>query len=148
MAEVALDDGRALEAFRRAIAAQGGDVAVLDDPDRLPAAPVVVPARVERAGSVVAMDTRAIGEAAVALGAGRRSMDDRINPAVGFIMEVKPGSAVAAGDPLAVIHAADEAAAEAAASALRAAITIGEGEGSWRPLVSHRVTAAGTDPLT
>jgi len=146
-AEAALDDGRALDMFRRVIAAQGGDPAVVDDPDRLVGAPVVAPALAERSGTVLAMDTRALGEAAVALGAGRRSLEDRIDPAVGFVMAVEPGSRVSAGDPLATVHAADEAAAEAATVALRTAIHIGAGKASRRPLVSHRVTAAGVEPL-
>jgi thymidine phosphorylase len=109
---------------------------------------VVAPAQAEDAGTVLAMDTRALGEAAVALGAGRRSLDDRIDPAVGFVMAVEPGSRVEAGDPLAIIHAATEDAAAEASEAVRAAIRIGDGEASLRPLVSHRITAAGPEALT
>lgn len=146
-AEAGLEDGSALEKLRTVVAAQGGDVASLDDPARLPAAPVVRPVRAESAGRVVAMDTRAIGEAAVLLGAGRRTVDAEIDPAVGFIMAVGPDDAVEAGQPLAEVHAADESAAERAAAAIREAIRIGQGESGVRPLVSHRVTADGVERL-
>lgn len=149
-AGAALDDGRALEMFGEVIRAQGGDSSVIDDPAALPRAPVVVPVAAERAGRVVRVDTRAIGEAAVALGAGRRSLDDPIDPAVGLVMAVGPASELSAGEPLAMVHAADEAGAERAAAALRAAITVdatGSEEVEARPLVSHRVTAAGVEAL-
>lgn len=146
LAAGALDDGRALELFRRVVEVQGGDSGIIDDPDRLPAAPIVEPLEADRAGRVHSMDTRAIGEAAVALGAGRRSLEDRIDPAVGFLIEVKPGSAVAVGDTLAWIHAADPGAAAAAEAALRAAIRIDDrAPAATRPLILHRVTAAGVE---
>jgi pyrimidine-nucleoside phosphorylase len=147
MAEEALDDGRGLDMFRRVLEAQGGDPAVADDPKRLPAAPVRRPVPSTRSGRVVAMDTRAIGDAAVALGAGRTTLGGDIDPRVGFVMTVAPGDAVEAGGVLAEVHAADRASATAAANALNAAIHIGTGEPVTRPLISHRVTAARVERL-
>ena len=143
----ALDDGSALDVFRRVIAAQGGDPAVVDDPGRLPTAPIQKPSLARQAGRVVAMDTRAIGEAAVALGAGRATLDASIDPRVGFVMAVGPGDTVEPGQPLAEVHAADEEAADMAVDALREAIRIGEGAPAFRPLVSHRITADGAEEL-
>ncbi len=146
----ALDDGRAMDAFRRVIAAQGGDISVIDDPDRLPSAPVVVPVDSKAGGVVAGVDTRAIGEAAVALGAGRRALEDRIDPAVGLLMAVEPGATLEPGDPLAWVHARDEESAAAAAASLRSAIRVvdgGRADPAPRPLVSHRVTAAGVERL-
>ncbi|MFP4623601.1 MAG: thymidine phosphorylase, partial [Gemmatimonadota bacterium] len=146
-AAAALDDGRGLEKLREVVEAQGGDAAALDDPGRLPTAPVRTAVEAERSGRVLAMDTRAIGEAAVSLGAGRRSLEDGIDPRVGFVVSVSPGTEVRVGEPLATVHAADDAGAAEAAAALRAAITIGEGDPAVRPLVSHRVTRSGTERL-
>jgi pyrimidine-nucleoside phosphorylase len=147
LAAAALDDGRALETFRRVVMAQGGDPAFIDYPERLPTAPVQLPVTTERSGAVLSMETRAIGEAAVELGAGRRAMGEEIDPSVGFELDVRPGLRVEVGDPLATVHAADEASAEAAAAALRSAVRIGEGEPRPRPLISHRLTSAGTESL-
>ncbi len=146
LARAALDDGRALDVFRRVVEAQGGDPAVIDDPRRLPSAPVRLPATSERSGRVLAMDTRALGEAAVGLGAGRGAMGEAIDRRVGFVMAVAPGSVVEAGQPLAEVHAADPGSAERAVEALRSAIRIGTGDAEARPLVSHRVTRDGVEP--
>lgn len=144
-AAAALDDGRALETMRRVIAAQGGDERVLDRPDLLPRAPVRRVVEAGSAGVLQAVDTRAIGEAVVELGAGRRKRGDAIDPAVGVVMTVAPGESVEGGQPLAEIHAADERAAERAAERVGAALRVGAGGVALRPLVSHRVTAAGVE---
>ncbi len=109
----ALDSGAAAETFGRMVAALGG-----------PTDFVAVPA--PRAGHVRAIATRDIGLAVVELGGGRRRADDVINPAVGLTGLLDLGVAVAAGDPLALIHADDANQAEAAAAQVLAAYEIGE----------------------
>jgi pyrimidine-nucleoside phosphorylase len=147
-AEAALDDGRALDRFRRLVEVQGGDPRVVDSPaDTLPRAPVQRTVGAAAAGRVVAMDTRAIGEAAVALGAGRRHTDDLIDPRVGFELQVEPGTRLERGDPVAVIHAADHEVAARAEAALRDAITVGDDTPRPRPLISHRVTRTGVEEV-
>ena len=146
-AAAALDDGRALEKMREIVIAQGGDPAVLDDPALLPQADTTVVLEADRDGVVASMDVRAIGQAAVGLGAGRRSIDDRVDPRVGFHITAKPGMQMRAGDPIATIHAADENAAGAAAAELRAAIRIAEEAEAALPLVSHRVSRDGVTVL-
>lgn len=146
-AAAALDDGRALDMLRRVVEAQGGDASVLDDPDRLPHAPIRRTVAAEGAGRVVSMATRSLGEAAVMLGAGRAALGDPVDPRVGFLLAVSVGETVEAGQALCEVHAADEASAERATEAVRAAITIGTGDATLRPLISHRVTAAGVEPM-
>ena len=103
-----LEDGLALERFRKLVEAQGGDVRVVDDPDLLPRARHSLPVAAGAAGVVVAIDAQAIGLAAMALGAGRARKEDRIDPAVGITLDRKVGERVAAGDPLASVLANDE----------------------------------------
>jgi pyrimidine-nucleoside phosphorylase len=118
--------GVAAQRFAALIDAQGGDPGVVEDPDRLPTAPVVAvfgaPQREER--WVSAADARRIGEAALALGAGRRTKDDTIDLAVGIRLLRKTGDRVEPGEPLAEIHARTHADARAAAEVLRAAYTL------------------------
>ncbi|MGH7507356.1 MAG: thymidine phosphorylase, partial [Longimicrobiales bacterium] len=144
-AAAALDDGRALERMRQIVQAQGGNPAVLDDPAVLPQAPVRRPVEADRTGIVDAMDVRALGRAAVELGAGRRSLDARIDPAVGFHLTVKPGDAVTAGERIGTVFAADTAAAEAGALAVRAAVSVGDRALEPLPLISRRITAHGVE---
>jgi pyrimidine-nucleoside phosphorylase len=147
MAKVALEDGRAADLMRRIIEAQGGNPHVMDDPALLPQAALRVTLEAERDGYVGEMQVRAIGEAAVALGAGRVSIDSEIDPAVGFHITAKPGQRVVRGQPLATIFVRNQTSGEKALHALRAAIPIIDTKLEPLPLVSHRVTANGTEEL-
>ncbi|PWE28874.1 thymidine phosphorylase [Maritimibacter sp. 55A14] len=121
-----LSSGAAAERFARMVAAQGGPTDLLEAPDRhLARAPVVAEATAGTRGFVTAIDTRALGAAVVALGGGRRVETDRIDPAVGLDNLAGIGTSVAPDTPLALVHAADAASAEAAVATLRAAYTIG-----------------------
>jgi pyrimidine-nucleoside phosphorylase len=130
-----LGQGRGLEKFREWITAQGGDPRVADRPwDVMEAAPVVRP-WIPPSGVVSAVDCRAIGAVAGALGAGRRRQGDRIDPAVGVELAVRLGDVVEDGRRGATIHARSEAEADTAARALDAAIRIGDAPASPAPLV-------------
>ena len=144
--EEALDSGRALARFARLVERQGGDPRVAEEPDRLPAAPVrrVLEAPPGTDGEVVhAIAARAVGLAAVELGAGRRRVEDEIDPAVGFELHVVPGDAVSGGMPLVTIHARTEAEAEIAARRLSDALAIGGPDEAppRRPLILERIAA-------
>jgi thymidine phosphorylase len=122
----ALDGGQAMERFARMVAALGGPPDMAEDwRTHLPVAPVVGDVPALDAGHVSAIDGEALGLAVVALGGGRRIETDRIDPAVGLTDVVRLGAPIDKGQPLATIHARDEAAAEQAALAVRAAIRIG-----------------------
>ena len=135
-AGAALDDGSALDRFRRMVQAQGGDPRVVDDPvGVLPRAPVVVPLLADRAGIVSAVATDRIGVASGALGAGRLRKGDPIDPAVGIVMRPKIGDRVEVGETLGEVHArTDEDADEAIIDAL-AALMLVEHEVEPPPLV-------------
>lgn len=143
----ALDDGRALERMGAIIEAQGGNPAVLDDPGLLPQAPVRRTLEAWRDGHVAAVQTRRIGLAGVALGAGRRTLESPVDPAVGFHITGRPGDRVERGQPFATVFARTQEDAETALVALRAAIEVSDAPPAEPPLplVSHRVTAAGIE---
>jgi pyrimidine-nucleoside phosphorylase len=110
----ALDDGSALEAFRRMVEAQGGDPRVVDDPAGvLPRAPVVLPIPAPRDGFLAAVDAEALGRASGDLGAGRRKKGDPIDPAVGIVFRPKVGDSVEHGRELGAVHARSSDDAEA-----------------------------------
>ncbi|MDR7611015.1 MAG: pyrimidine-nucleoside phosphorylase [Armatimonadota bacterium] len=135
MLQRALDSGQALERFARMVSAQGGDPRVADDPSLLPRAPVVVPVPAPAGGVVEAVDAQAIGLAAMALGAGRATTTDVIDPAVGIVLERKVGQTVGRGDPLARVHARDRARAEEAVARVQRAYRIGPAAPPARPLI-------------
>ena len=127
----AIADGSAFAAYETWIRAQGGDPADV----ALPSASVVRELPSDRAGYVSALGAVAVGQVALHLGAGRRTKDDSIDHAVGVLCLRKRGDRVAAGEPLAEIHAATEAAADEAAVALRDAYTIADEPPPKRPVV-------------
>jgi pyrimidine-nucleoside phosphorylase len=142
MAAAALADGRALGTMRAIIEAQGGNAMVLDDPAILPQAESRRILHAERQGTVIRMDVRAIGEAAVELGAGRRTLDAVIDPAVGFHITAKPGDDVRQGQPIATVHARTGPAAEAIGRRLLDAIVIGDEPAAPLPLIVRRLDEA------
>ena len=141
-----LHDGSALRKFAELIQAQGGDPHVTDDPARLPTAPVQQPVPAPRAGVVASADALEIALAGKSLGAGRDRKDAPIDLAVGIVLQKKIGDSVAAGEPLAVIHARSDAAASRVANRVAAAFTVA-GSAAPRPLLLRRVTNTGIERL-
>lgn len=121
----ALDSGAAAERFSRMVAALGGPADLVENPDKhLDKAPFVVPAPALTAGYANVRDCRAIGLAVVALGGGRRRPTDSIDFAVGLTDLVGLGEQVAVGQPLAMVHARTQAAAQQAVKEIQEAYAI------------------------
>ena len=92
----------------------------------LPKAPIVGEVTAPADGYVSAIDGEALGLAVVNLGGGRQVETDRIDPAVGLSDVAGLGTKVSRGDPLCVLHAADEDTAIAVAADVRKAFQIGK----------------------
>lgn len=136
----ALESGAAAECFGRMVAAQGGPADFVERwPDRLPAAPVIVEVPSPASGGVAAIDGQTLGLAVVALGGGRQREGERINPAVGLSDLAGLGARVRAGEPLAMVHAPSEQAAELAIAAVQAAYRLAETAPSTPPLILKRI---------
>jgi pyrimidine-nucleoside phosphorylase len=121
IAEKALADGSAFEKFRVLVTAQGGDVSFVDHPDKLPQAKLIEVVKAPRSGWLSQIDARQVGEASVALGAGRATKSDSVDHAVGFVIHHNVGDRVNVGEPLFTVHANDQARAAAAREAVLAA---------------------------
>ena len=141
-AERALASGEAWEKWVALVAAQGGDTATIEKPERLPQAPIVRQVIAPRSGVLVAVDTFALGELVVALGGGRRAIGDAVDPRVGLVVRRRIGDACAAGDTVAELHlAAEESGAVARA---QACFRIGEGPVAAPELILERVMSEET----
>ncbi len=136
-----LADGTALDRFARMVAALGGPADFVERRlVHLEEAPSQLAVLAPRKGWIVAMATREIGLLVGDLGGGRSRAEDRIDPRVG-ISEIAPiGRAVAAGDLLAIVHAADAAAAAEARRRFAALITIAEEPPRLAPVLIDRLT--------
>lgn len=123
LATEVLDSGQALDRFRRWVAAQGGDPAIVDDPEMLPEAPMQLQIITSERGHVAGVDARTCGVAAVALGAGREVKGTPIDPSVGIVLHAQVGDRVRKGAPLYTVHARTLEEARQAAHSLLGAYT-------------------------
>ena len=114
---------------------QGGEPRVCDDPSLLPQARQTVPVRSERDGRVARLGARAIGRAAMILGAGRETVDGPIDPAVGFVFHKKVGDPVAMNEAIVTVHVGRKGRVEAALATLRDAIDVRSQAEETGPLI-------------
>jgi thymidine phosphorylase len=141
LAERALSSGAAAEHFARMVSLLGGPPDVLSEAG-LAAAPIQRAVPAPRGGFVAAIDVRAVGLAVVDLGGGRRKPGDTVDPRVGLTQVLASGAEVAAGEPLAIVHAADGAAAERAVLAVQQAFTLADAAPAPVPLILETVSGA------
>jgi len=112
MLKEAIANGAGLAKFKKFVANQGGDPSVIDHPEKLPQAKYAIDLPAKTSGYVSKMVADQIGVAAMMLGAGRATKEDKIDFAVGIVLRKKVGDRVEAGEPLATIYANREAVEE------------------------------------
>jgi pyrimidine-nucleoside phosphorylase len=131
----ALGSGAGLRRFQQAIELQGGDPRVCDDVAALPAAREQVTVKAKAEGRVTRIACRAVGRAAMLLGAGRETVDSRIDPAVGLVLHKKVGDLVVPGEPLMTVHVNDRSRLDEALALLDQAVQVGPQAPPAAPLV-------------
>lgn len=134
--ERAISSGHVAERFASMVASQGGPTDLIDRPDHyLPAPPIIRPVRAVRSGMLLGVNARAVGEAIVSLGGGRKRLDDVLDLSTGFAEILPVGAKVEAGDPLALVHAPNEEAANQGVADYLAACSVGDGVPDSHPLI-------------
>jgi pyrimidine-nucleoside phosphorylase len=121
LAQQVLDDRRGWQKFRALVSAQGGDVDVIDHPERLPSAEFVETVLAPRSGYIKGINARMVGETAVQMGAGRARKEDPIDYSVGIVVHHQVGDWLEKGEPLFTLHANQPATLEDARRELLAA---------------------------
>ena len=101
--EKVLADGSALEVFRKVVEAQGGDPRVCDSPGSVLPKPTSREELMLKPGKITAIDSEALGIAALILGAGRRTKEDVIDPSAGLVVDAYLGEVIEAGGPPSVM---------------------------------------------
>nr|BAO20185.1 putative pyrimidine-nucleoside phosphorylase [Sphaerisporangium sp. SANK 60911] len=132
-----LESGAACERFARWVGAQGGDAGLVEHPERLPSAPLRHRVLAEDGGHVRSIEPRAIGMAALRLGAGRLTQHDTIDPSAGILLHRQVGDAVRPGDPLAELHHGGHGDLRPAIALVREAFTIGSEAPDTPPVVQQ-----------
>ena len=121
------ESGQALECFRKNVEAQGGNPRVCDEPAHvLPLTDKVFKVESPRSGFIVVVNTEEIGHAIAEAGGGRVRIEDRIDPAIGFLGDLKIGDEVRAGDLIGSVFCDDSKRREQAATRIQAAYRIGD----------------------
>ena len=131
----ALASGAGLRKFQEVIALQGGDPRVCDDPGLLPRARETVDLKAPADGRVSRIACRAVGHAAMLLGAGRETVESRVDPAVGVVLHKKVGDLVIAGEPLMTLHVNDRRRLDEALAILRGAVELAQEAPAATPLI-------------
>jgi pyrimidine-nucleoside phosphorylase len=138
-AQQIIDSGRGLAKFREMVQLQGGDLAAIEDPGKLPRAKHRLEVLSPENGYVNAIASEAIGTACVILGGGREKKEDSVDPAVGIVLQKKVGDPVSAKEALATIHYNSDSRASQAKQLIQNSYHIsGAPPAEVRPLV-HRV---------
>ncbi len=102
--EEAVHNGAAFEKLKAMVAAQHGDIAVIEDPAKLPSATMQIAMKAPSSGYIENLQALEMGTLAMQLGAGRATKEDEIDPAVGIVLHVKKGDFVQSGDPIATVY--------------------------------------------
>jgi pyrimidine-nucleoside phosphorylase len=130
------------------IAAQGGDPAVIDNPNLLPQPGMKLEIASETSGYVAAIDALEVGLASKILGAGRNTKDGAIDLSIGIYLNKKIGDKVKTGEPLAVFHSdGDNEKIKAAKAKFLEAYTIRPDRSELPKFLHARVTSAGVEKL-
>jgi pyrimidine-nucleoside phosphorylase len=134
------ESGAALECFRKNVEAQGGNPRVCDNPSSiLPLTENAIKVESPRSGFVTKVDTEEIGHAIAEAGGGRVRMEDQIDPAVGFLAEVKIGDELRSGDSIGFVYCADLNRGQRTASRIQAAYQISDEPGAELPVLIKEV---------
>ncbi len=130
-----ISSGKALETFVKMVELQGGDPRVTENYDLLPKSKYKKVFLSDKNGYIYHINTRLVGIAAGILGAGRKTYDDVIDPAVGFKIIKKYGNKVEKGEPIVEIYYNDENKLSECIEILKKAYTIREEKPSEKPIL-------------
>jgi len=140
LAEEMLTSGKALGKFRDMARCQGGgDISVVDRPNRLPAATHTVDFKAATSGYITSVRCEDVGLASLILGGGRSKKEDVIDHAVGLFLHKKVGDPVQQGEAIATILYNSDARLPEAMQMLRDAYSIGPAAPAVKRPLIHRI---------
>ncbi|HXW05394.1 MAG TPA: thymidine phosphorylase [Vicinamibacterales bacterium] len=139
----AIASGAGVEKLRAIIENQGGDPRVIDDYARLPSTPDRERVLSPRPGYLAALEAERLGRAAVALGAGRATLTDRIDPAVGIEILVEPGEEVQEGEAVLQVHHRGGRGLAEALPLIRDAMRVTDAPPAAAPVIVDEIRRAG-----
>ncbi|MCD8483182.1 MAG: thymidine phosphorylase [Verrucomicrobia bacterium] len=138
----ALANGTALDKFRVLIQAQGGDAGVVDNRTQLPQAPIVQTVTWDGPnGYIHSVDSLSLARLTMQWGAGRRTQNDVIDPAVGLSAIAKRGTFLSQGDPVMVAHCRTQDQVVALQEGLKNWLAVAPDEPEQLPMLIERISS-------
>ena len=134
-----IESGKAFDKFREMVAAQGGDVSVIDDTSKFPSAKYSAEVHADKSGYITKINTEGYGAASLILGAGRNKTDEKIDYSAGIILRKKTGDFVSNGDVIATLYSNDKGKFGEATERLSASTEIGDEKPKKEKLILERI---------
>ncbi|TVQ06032.1 MAG: thymidine phosphorylase, partial [Balneolaceae bacterium] len=141
--EEAIKNGSAMQKWIDIVDEQGGDTGFIKNPDTYMYAEIVEPVKATVTGIVTEMDAYTLGLASLELGAGRKTKEDNVDPAAGFILHKKIGDSVTEGETIVTIHTNKKEAVKSAKEDIQGAIGITNRPSKIPKLITHMVDKDG-----
>lgn len=135
MAQKAIDDKSALNKLIETVKAQGGNEKLIENVENFKKAKYSHSVKSVKSGYISKVDTEAYGLASLALGAGRNTIEDKIDYSAGIILKRKTGDFVKEGEEIATLYSNDKSAFERAEQILLDATTLHHKKPADEPLV-------------
>ena len=132
-------DGSALKTFADMVEAQGGDSRVIYDTSLFKEAKFSRVVKAEKSGYIVKVDTEGYGTAALLLGAGRNTKEDKIDFTAGIILSKKTGDFVKAGEAIATLYTNSGEKLDAGERKLIESTVIGDEKPTYKPIILDKV---------
>lgn len=132
-------DGSALKTFADMVEAQGGDSRVIYDTSLFEQAKFSRVVKAEKSGYIVKVDTEGYGTAALLLGAGRNTKEDKIDFTAGIILSKKTGDFVKAGEAIATLYTNSGEKLDAGERKLIESTIIGDEKPAYKPIILDKV---------
>ena len=138
----ALTSGNALNKFKDLIEKQGGDISVIEHPESLSKTKFELPLKSDADGCIKKIDALEVGLASVSMGAGRLTVDSKIDPAIGILLKKKIGDEVKKDEEILIVKANSKELGEKCIERIRMkAIEITSKDVNPPKLILHKVTS-------
>jgi len=130
-----ITSGAAFEKFKTFVAAQGGDIASIDNMDLLPQAKYKEAYTSNADGFISELNALDVGLASVKLGAGRATKESAIDYGAGILLKKKIGDFVKKGETLAILYSNDQNHFAKAIELMDQAYKVSDSVSDKRPLI-------------
>lgn len=143
--EEVINSGAGFEKLIDLVRYQYGDIKYIENPNLLPKADYIIEVKSQGEGYVKSINAEEIGKCALALGAGRETLDSVIDLSAGIVLNKKVGDKVTIGEVLAYIHSNDMNKAKEVEEKLKRIYIIGDKNKENDKLIYGLVTKNGTE---